>query len=189
MTAIPIEIHFRNMDSSPALEDTIRDHAQKLERFADNIVSCRATVIAPHRNQKSGRIYHAVVDVRVPGGEIIVSHQSDKREAHEDVYVAVRDAFAAARRQLQDRVRIQRGKIKLHETSPHGRITSLHPENDYGRIETSDGRDIYFHRNSVTNAEFDRLEAGQEVRFAEELGADGPQASSVQVIGKHHIVG
>jgi cold shock CspA family protein/ribosome-associated translation inhibitor RaiA len=189
MTAIPIQIHFRNMDSSQALEDTIRDHAQKLESFADNIVSLRITVIAPHKHQKKGRIYHAVIDVRVPGEEIVVSHQSDQRDAHEDVYIAVRDAFAAARRQLQDHARIQRGKVKLHETSPHGRITSLHPEDNYGRIETPDGRDIYFHRNSVTNEDFDRLEAGLEVRFAEELGTEGPQATSVQVIGKHHIVG
>ena len=171
------------------MEDAIRERAHRLERFADHILNCRVTVVAPHKHHKKGHLYHALVDIRVPGGEIVASRQSDKHHAHEDVYVAVRDAFAAARRQLQDYVRVQRGKVKLHEIAPSGRISSLHPDENYGRIETADGRDVYFHRNSVVNKDFDRLELGQEVRFAEELGADGPQATSVRVIGKHHIVG
>jgi len=102
--------------------------------------------------------------------------------------VAVRDAFKAARRQLQDRMRVQRGDVKPHPAEPHGKILSLDPSRDCGLIETSDGREIYFHRNSVLNQGFDQLEPGVEVRFSEEPGDKGPQASTVRVIGKHHLV-
>jgi cold shock CspA family protein len=67
-------------------------------------------------------------------------------------------------------------------------VISLHPEEDYGKIGTPDGRVIYFHRNSVLNGGFDALEVGNEVRFAEEAGDLGPQASSVSPVGKHHVV-
>ena len=113
------------MDPSPAVADAIRLHIQKLDRFADHIVSSRVTVTAPHKHQAKGRLYHAVVDIRLPGGELVVSRQSDEHHAHEDIYVALRDAFNAARRQLQDYVRIQRGKVKAHKTPPHGRIGTL----------------------------------------------------------------
>ncbi len=99
-------------------------------------------------------------------------------------YVAIRDAFNAARRQLQDYVRSRRGEIKVHDVPPHGTITALHPDQNFGWITTSDGREIYFHRNSVTNADFDRLETGSEVRFNEEDGDEGPKATMVHVVGK-----
>lgn len=82
----------------------------------------------------------------------------------------------------------KKGRIKTHETMPHGRISELHPEEDYGRIVTADGGDIYFHRNSILNADFDSLEIGAEVLFVEQEGDEGPQASSVRVVGKHHIL-
>lgn len=186
---IPVQIHFENMDPSPAVEASVQEQVQKLQRFAEHIISCRVTVEAPHQHHKKGKIYHVVIDIRVPGGELVVSRDPGQHHAHEDVYVAVRDAFNAARRQLQDRVRVIRGKVKGHDVPPHGKISSLHPESDYGRIQTPDGRDIYFHRNSIVNSDFDRLEVGLEVRFSEELGDEGPQATSVQLIGKHHLAG
>jgi cold shock CspA family protein len=87
------------------------------------------------------------------------------------------------RRQLQDHVRTRRGKVKTHEGPPHGTITALHPDQDYGLITTPEGREIYFHRNSVLNADFNSLTPGIEVRFSEEAGDEGPQASSVHVLG------
>jgi cold shock CspA family protein len=106
-----------------------------------------------------------------------------------DVYVAVRDAFRAARRQLEDYARKRRGHVKTHEPTPHGRIASIYPEMDYGKIETADRREIYFHRNSVIEADFDALTEGMEVRFMEEMGDQGPQATTVHLVGKHHPVG
>ena len=99
------------------------------------------------------------------------------------------DAFREMQRQLQDYARKQRGKVKEHEVPLHGRVISLVPYEDYGKIETPDGREIYFHRNSVLDDAYDKLEVGNEVRFVEEMGEQGPQASTVQVVGKHHIAG
>lgn len=186
---VPLEIKFHNLDPSPAIEDAVRRRTAKLERFSPDIVSCRVTIEVPHRHQTQGNLYGVTVDLRMPGGEVVASRKPAARHDHENLYVALRDAFRAARRQVQDHVRVQRGKTKVHDVPRHGRIAALHPERGFGRIATSDGRDIYFHRNSVRNADFKRLTPGLEVRFNEEAGDQGPQATAVHLIGKHHPVG
>jgi cold shock CspA family protein len=124
--------------------------------------------------------------LRFPGGEVVVSREPSAHHAHEDVYVAVRDAFKAVRRQMQDRQRLRRGDVKPHAEAPHGTVSVVDAERGFGRIATADGRDVYFHRNSVVNDSFEHLTPGTEVRFNEERGDEGPQASSVYVVGKHH---
>ena len=186
---IPLQIRFRNFDRSAAVEAAVRKRVEQLERVASTITSCRVTIELAHRHSRKGNLYHVVIDVRTPTGEVAVSRMPDDEHAHEDVYVAIRDAFDAARRQLQDQLRESRGKVKAHETPEHGRITELRLVDDFGRVTDSDGREIYFHRNSIVDADFDDLELDAEVRFAEEAGDEGPQASTVHLIGKHHIVG
>jgi cold shock CspA family protein/ribosome-associated translation inhibitor RaiA len=183
---VPLEIKFRNMDASEAVEAAAREHVAKLEHLAHSIVSCRVTIEAPHRHHHQGNLYTVSVDLRYSGGEAVANRAPGARHSHEDVYVALRDAFKAARRQLQDHVRVQRGDVKHHEPPNHGTIVSLDRRGSFGRIGTPDGREIYFHRNSVLNANFDALEVGTEVRFDEEAGDEGPQASTVHVVGKHH---
>ena len=122
-------------------------------------------------------------------GVSVINRDPKDHHAHEDVYVAIRDAFDAVRRKLQDYARKQRGDVKSHEKPPHGTVSEMVPDEDFGRIQTSDGRDIYFHRNSFVDGNFDNLEIGNKVRFAEEVGDDGPQASTVRLTGKHNIVG
>lgn len=186
---IPLQIRFRNFESTAAVEAAVRKRAEQLERIDHTITSCRVTIELAHRHRHKGNLFHVVIDVRTPSGEVAVSRMPDDEHAHEDVYVAIRDAFDAARRRLQDQLRESQGKVKAHAPPPHGTITELWPPDDYGRITDSDGREIYFHRNAIVNADFDALEIGAEVRFVEEAGDRGPQASSVQLIGKHHIVG
>ena len=103
--------------------------------------------------------------------------------------VAVHDCFDAVRRQLEDHARRQRGDIKTHEVPGHGRIASLIAEEGYGFIDASDGTEVYFHRNAVKDDGFDKLAPGDEVRFAMHPGEGekGPQASTVILIGKHHL--
>lgn len=185
---IPLQITFRDMDQSDAIEKAVRTKAEKLNQFAE-IMSCRVVVQMINKHQHKGTMYQVSIDLTVPGAEIVVSRDHGIDHSHEDVYVAIRDSFDAARRQLQDHHRISHQKVKAHEIPPHGRVSELMPEVGYGRIETSDGRSIYFHQNSVLNEEFSRLEVGSEVRFAEEQGDEGTQASSVRRVGKHHIVG
>ncbi len=183
------EITFRDIAPSDAIEATIRKRAEKLVEFSERIVRCRIVVSAPHRRKQKGKIYQIKIELEVPGRNVVVGRKPGNVFAHEDVYVAIRDAFDAAQRQLQDRRRKQAGQVKSHEAPPHGRIAKLFREQGYAFLETPDGREYYVHRNSVLNDAFDKLEIGSEVRFVPERGAMGPQASSVQLVGKHHLGG
>jgi ribosomal subunit interface protein len=115
---IPLDISFRNMDPSPAVEARIREKAAKLERFHERIISCTVVVEAPHRHHHKGKIYSVHIDISVPGKDhLIVDRAKPADHAHEDVYVAVRDAFNAAVRQLEDYTRRMRGDVKAHTAS------------------------------------------------------------------------
>lgn len=184
---LPLQIVFRNLDPSDAIEAKVRERAERLERYADDVMSCRVVVEAEHKHHHQGHLYHVRVDLKVPGAELVASREPELNHSHEDVYVAIRDAFDAVRRKLEDYERRRRGDVKRHEAPPHGHIVELNPEEDFGRIETGDGRTVYFHRNSVIDADFGKLAVGAEVRFVEEMGERGPQASTVRVIGKHHV--
>jgi ribosomal subunit interface protein len=107
---IPLQITIRDVDHSEALETRIRDKAKKLEEFFKHIMSCRVVVEAPHKHHHQGKQFNVRIDIGVPGSEIVVN-----RDHHEDVYVALRDAFDAAKRQLEDYARKMRGDIKTHE--------------------------------------------------------------------------
>lgn len=170
---LPLQITTRNVSLSENAVNTIREKVSKLETFHDGIMSCRILVEAPHRHKHQGAPYNVRLDITVPGREIVV-----KREPNEDLYVAIRDSFDAARRQLQSFTRRQRGETKAHEAPPTGHVRDLHGE--YGFIETMDGREVYFHRNSVKgNGGFDHLAPDAQVRFVEEDGEQGPQATVV----------
>lgn len=186
---LPVQITFRHMDASAALEARIRQRAEELEQFHDRITSCRVVVERTHRRQQQGNLFEIRVDLTVPGREIVVGREPGMNHAHEDPYVAVRDAFDAARRLLEDHVRRRRGDAKTHAVPDHGKVTRLLPERDCGFITTPGGEEIYFHRNSVASGAFDKLEVGSEVRFVAQHGEspDGPQASTVVPLGKHHL--
>lgn len=113
----PLQITFRDMEPSPAVESKIRDKAAKLEQFYDHITSCRVTVQAPHAHSQQGKLFEVRIELEVPGRALVVSHEHHHRDqAHEDAYVAVRDAFDAMQRQLEDYARKRRGEVKRHDT-------------------------------------------------------------------------
>lgn len=178
---LPLQITYRNVPPSEAVERCIRERAERLDQFCDRIMGCRVVVEARHRRQHQGHLYHLRIDITAPGDEIIVSREPALHRTHEDVYVAIRDAFDAARRRLEDYARRHRRQLKVHEPAPRGRIVRLDGDNDCGFIETPDGREIYFHRNSIVNADFDRLREGDVVRYHEEAGEKGPQASTLHL--------
>lgn len=208
---IPLQITFRNMPPSEAIENNVREKAAKLDSLYDEIMSCRIIIEAPHRHHHKGKAYQVSIDMTVPGGELVVnrapkrlnaaktprpeelendlteSHEPSKHGAHEDLYVVIRDAFNAAARKLQDHARRKRGKVKLHAPAAVARVIRLFPVEDYGFLQTPDGREVYFHKNTVLARGFDRLEVGTEVSFAEESGEKGPQASTVRVIGRQSL--
>lgn len=187
---LPLQISFQGMDPSPGLETLIREHAEKLDRFCGDIMGCHVVISTPHRHQRHGKLYEVTIDLTVPQGELVVSRSGPADHAHEDARVAVRDAFDAVRRELEDYVRRRRGDVKPHHGPAHGTVIRLFPELGYGFVRTSDGQEVYFHRNAVADDGFEALGAGQEVRLviAERESAHGWQASTVTPVGKHHPV-
>lgn len=185
----PPDITFRNLGRSKAMENRVRRRIDELVQWFPDIISCHVVVEADHRHHHKGKLYHVRVKMLVPGGEIVVVREPHKHHAHEDAYVAIRDAFDALRRRLEDWQRKRRGDVKHHETPPHGRITALYPDRQSGVIATPDEREIAFHANSLVDHEFKDLELGTDVRFTEVDDPDGPRATTVHVLGKHRIVG
>ena len=113
--AVVAETLFRNMEPSDAIAARVADRMEWLERHHDRITHLRVIIEAPHRNHAKGKIYHVKIAVGLPGRpELVVSHEPEANHAHEDVYIAIRDAFDAARRQLQDVTDVRRGKTKTH---------------------------------------------------------------------------
>jgi len=135
-------ITFRSMSPSPAIEADVHEKAARLETFFDRITSVRVVIEAPHHGHRHGKLFHVRIDLRLPGREIVVSRDPAAHHTHEDVYVAIRDAFDEAKRQLQDHAKAIRVGMKTHEPTARAQITRLHPDEGYGFIETSDGREI-----------------------------------------------
>ena len=183
----PLEIRFRQMDASLAIEARIREKAAELERLSDRITGCRVIVEKEHRHRHKGNLFRVRVEIDVPGKELAVTHTGPRDHAHEDVYVAIRDAFRAAVRQLEDHVRERGGKVKVHEVPLHGTVRMVDRESGFGFIETAEG-EVYFHRNSVVEGDFADLEPGSRVRLevAERESEQGWQATTVRPTGKHH---
>ena len=181
---LPVQVTFRYMEPSVAIEAKVRERADELDRFYDRIMGCRVVVEAPHRRHHQGKLYHVRVDLTVPGGELPVTRAPGQHHAHEDVYVAIRDSFDAARRRLEDYARRQRGSVKGHLAPPRGHVSQLFADDGHGFIATDDGTEIYFHRNSVLHDAFGRLRIGTEVEFTAEEGEKGQQASTVRLVRK-----
>lgn len=116
--AVPLRIVFKGMDPSEAVTARIEERVAKLGRLFDRATKCRVTVEAPHRSQSTGKMFVVHLDITVPGEELAVSRSHRKDHAHEDVYLAIRDAFNAAGRRLQDHARRKRGDVKTHRPKP-----------------------------------------------------------------------
>lgn len=113
----PVQVTFRNVDASSAVEADVLKRAATLERFHPRIHSCHVAVEAPHRHHHKGALYRVRIELAVPGAELVVGRNPTERAAHADVYVAVRDAFRAARRELTDDARRARGQVKVRPES------------------------------------------------------------------------
>lgn len=135
--SIPLQITCRNMDASESIENHVRIRAAKLESFCERITNCRVIIEEPHRRHHKGKAFQVRIELSVPGREIVINHaptrlsaaqsaearesgmvenhRPSKHAAHANVYVAIRDAFNAAGRKLQDYVRRQSGAVKVHE--------------------------------------------------------------------------
>jgi cold shock CspA family protein/ribosome-associated translation inhibitor RaiA len=176
-----LQIAMRDVTLHEGTEAAIRAEATRLNSFYDRLVTCRVLVETPHRHLRDGAQYNVRIGLTLPGGELVVKRQPEK-----DLPSAIQRAFEAARRRLEDYARVQRGAVKTTGKPARARIARLFPYEGYGFLETGGGDEVYFHRNSVLNGGFDRLEVGALVRYTEEEGERGPQASSVAPAGKRH---
>jgi len=183
----PVEIDFQGMTATPALQASIERHVAKLEERYGRVTACRVVVKGPSEHHRTGR-YEISIRIALPNGrEVAVSRTPSVDERYTDLDFAINDSFKRARRRLQDQVRKLQGQIKQHEGEPIGTVASLDASGEFGFLEVGDGREIYFHRNSVLNNAFNQLEVGSRVLFAEEMGEKGPQASTVKPLGKHGL--
>ncbi|MEC4683714.1 MAG: HPF/RaiA family ribosome-associated protein [Nitrospirota bacterium] len=176
---IPLAITIQDMPHSTSIETLIRKKAAHLEKYYSPITRCRVVAGVTQKHQHQGKLYNVRIEILVHGSEIVIT-----RDRNEDIYVALRDAFDAARRKLMDLGRIQEGKIKAHEPLSHGRIARIFPEEGFGFIFSEDGRDVYFNRDNCAHPSFEHLDINQHVHFLMEEGSEGPQAKRV-TLEKH----
>src|SRR3954468_10912818 len=157
---VPLEISTRDINLSAPLEAELRKRADRLERHSDRITGCRIAVERPTGNHHhEGGPYRVRVDVTVPGSEVVADKQS------EEIFIAIRDAFEAAERQVEEFVDRRRDFAKPPAGAvPEGQVVRLFSQEGFGFITAPDGREVYFHRNAVDDPGFDKLEVGCRVR-------------------------
>jgi cold shock CspA family protein/ribosome-associated translation inhibitor RaiA len=173
---VPPEIVFRDVPRTPAVDRAIEEGIAQLEGVHDRIMACRIAAELPHKRQKSGNLFRVRVDLTIPGAEIVVSRLPPDDHSNDDIVVAIADAFDTVRTRLLEHERKRRSSLKPIEAPPKGHVVKIFPGDGYGFVESVDGRELYFHENSVQGRGFSALEVGQAVRFTEELGDKGPQA-------------
>jgi cold shock CspA family protein/ribosome-associated translation inhibitor RaiA len=182
----PVEIDFRGMNPVEHVRSAVSTHIDELEQRFGRVTSCRVVVKSPGVRHRTGGLYEVNIHLALPNGRAVnVGRTATADERHSDIAFAINDAFKRARRRLQDHVRQMQGHVKSHEGKPIGTVKRIEEAGGYGFLETADGREIYFHRNSVLNGAFSRLAAGARVAFSEEMGDKGPQASTIDLLGKH----
>lgn len=186
---IPLQIAFKNLDSSEFMERLIRERVDRLERYHKHIVSCRVLVEVPYRSPESGKVPIGIsVEVEVPGSKSIIAKDEEERhDAKNDHTAVINRTFDKVQRQLEDHNDIRRGEVKAHASDgTSGRIARLFPDQNYGFIEVAGSPDLYFTRNAMVSGSYDELQVGQIVRVtvATTEGPMGPQASSVRTIGQ-----
>ncbi len=177
----PVEIRFLGMEVSAAVEAAANDKAAKLDLFCSDLMSCHVTIELLHKHKHQGQPYAVRIDVTLPGHELSVD-----RVQHEDVYVALRDAFDDMRRQLEDAVRRTRGQEKAHPVPSHGEVVRFDVDDRCGFIRGADGEEYWFGPENVADVPFEHLQLGDEVQFLPEVAAEGRQAKRVS-LGKHRF--
>jgi cold shock CspA family protein len=184
----PVEIDFQGLKGAPETYAAIENHVADLEQRYGRVTACRVVLKGPGGHHRTGGLYEVNIRLALPNGrEVNVERTASADERHADLTFAINDAFKRARRRLQDHARRLQGHVKQHENQPIGTVTKLDASGEFGFLEANDGRQVYFHRNSVLNDDLSRLAVGSRVTFVEESGEKGPQASTVKSLGKHRL--
>lgn len=171
---MPVTITFRDIEETDAIRNRIMSKAEKLTRYFDQIEYCKVTLETSQRHKHQGKLFVAKIECGVPNKTLAVTHKQD-----EDLYVSLRDAFNAMRRQLQHHRDSLRGDVKHHPEHLTGQIVRLFGE--YGFIEAADGREFYFNSDVLVNQDIAKLDIGDHVQFTESVTDDGLNANHVSV--------
>lgn len=178
---VPSRITFRKMEPDTSARDEVERRIAELEEVHPRSTSRQVAVETEHQRHRQGKLFHASIELHVPGRTIVVGRDPPAHHAHEDVRVAIRDAFDAVRRRLEDQARRACGDEKTYVPAQVGRIARVFPGRGYAFLETDTGEVGYGHANSVVEGGFAQLQAGDKVRYvlAPDPGEHGPQASTV----------
>jgi cold shock CspA family protein len=182
----PLEITYRDVEKVEVLDAHIREKADKLESLHSNVISCHVAVERPHRSRLTGNPYRVRVAIRVPPEhEIVVVRNPGELTADDTATGAVNEVFEAVYRRLRKLAEIQRDEVKRHpQQEANAIVAKIFFDRGYGFLESVDGREIYFHENSVLEGKFNALKQGDSVRYVEEEGQKGPQASTVRLVDR-----
>lgn len=187
---VGLEISYRGLEKTDAIEGLVQEKVAKLERVCNYISSCHIAIEKVHDRPSHGSPYRVRLDITVPPGhEVVADSNPSERNQYVELDTVIRDAFSMAERQVKELSRRQRESEKAqtndgaHDTM--ALVTKLFPDQDYGFLKAlEDGQDIYFHRNSVLHGDFDRIEIGTGVRFVAQEDEQGLRASTVQIVDK-----
>ncbi len=177
-----IQVTFRDLPYSQALENRIHEQAEKLSQFYEHFIHCRVVLAISQNHKHQGKLYNVRINLMVPGKELVVTRQQD-----EDIYIAIRDAFNALERQLEDYLRKRRGDVKKHDALQYGFIMRIFPDDGYGFIKGQDGNEYYFSATNVASKTFNQLAVGDTVFFLTEPGSEGLQARRVTLERHNHV--
>jgi len=184
---IPLELNFHDVPRSAWSEDLIRKRVARLERYADDIISCHVIVSRPHKHQHKGNPYRISIETRLPRNRrlTVVEEPNEVPEQDARLQTVVTSAFSAMEKRLKSAGEPhRRDALRPPAEEPRGLVVRLFQDDGYGFLRTPDGEERYFHRNSVLHDDFQRLAVGTEVRFEPGDGDMGPAASSVQIVNK-----
>lgn len=183
---VPLELTFRGVKKTEALDALVRGKVEKLHRVCDYLTSCRVAVERPQGNPSAGSSYRVRVAVQVPRGhELVAVREPSQGTVNDTLETVIHRTFDAMRSQLEQLVAKQRRDVKAHPSQDMvGIVDQLFPDEDHGFLKTPEGESVYFHRNAVVNADLEDLVVGTGVRYVEEMGEHGPQASTVQVVAR-----
>lgn len=191
----PVEIDFQGLEATDELRVRVDRHIAALEERFGRITACRVVVRGPSERHRKGGAYDVSIRLMLPQGREVDIGRSEGRPGDDaeadnhrllDPAVAVNDAFKRARRQLQDQAERMHGHVKVHhEAPPVATVSRFDDAAGFGFLETADGREVYFHKNSVLDGGARAVAPGARVTYFEEMGDKGPQASTVRLLGKH----
>lgn len=182
---VPLQTTFNDVQRTEWVENYIRERAEQLDRMCNNMISCRVALERSQHSHRTGNPYRARVEVTLPPKkDLVADKEGTVKDPHVQLRPVISKAFDAMEKQIRKQTALRNNDIKQREQS-NALVVRVFEDEGYGFIKSpDDGEEYYFHRNSVLHNDFSRLTEGTEVRFEPEMGDEGPQASTVQVVNK-----